>query len=557
VKNIIKDLAEALNRTVDVLYKKGAFKKPYDVVENDIIVPRERGHGELCTPILSRIPSDLPREKLFDQFSKTLAVMLENMGFSYVERIVPVPPVFLNFFLKPEVFTESLKVIIKNEDYGIEKTGQGRKVLLEFVSANPTGPLTVAHGRQAAFGEALARILEVCGYRVDREYYLNDEGRQIDLLGESLKVRYRQIFGEELSIPEDGYQGDYLIDIAKELAKQHGANLKKKETDFFSKTATEEILRDIENDLSNFGVRFDSFQSQEELTKTGQVSETLEILEKTGATYTSEGALFLKTTPSGDDKDRVLRKKDGSYTYLAPDLAYHRKKFLRSYDLMINLWGPDHFGYVRRLLAGLAAMGFDVGKVKIIIVQLTTLYRGKERVRMSTRQGEFLPLSLLARELSTDVARFFFLSRKANSHLDFDLELAKKDSPENPIFYLQYASARIASLFRHQKEKMPDVDPDPDKAPLEMLKESEEMEMMLMLSRFGAAVNSAGQSLEPQVLFAYLLSLVKVFHQYYQRCQIIGPDREMALARLALVSGVEKVLKKGLFLLNVHAPDKM
>ncbi len=555
--DIVQELTDALQETVDIFRRKEFITKDYSVQKNDVATPRERGYGEYCTPILSRVSSTLPREELFREFSQTLSAVLKNRGSVLIKKIDFVLPVFLNFHLNPEVLWQDLKAIIKNKGGEIENIGRGRKVLLEFVSANPTGPLTIAHGRQAAFGEALGRILSHSGYRVTREYYLNDEGRQIDLLGESLKARCRMILGEETLIPEDGYQGEYLVPIAQKLVSEFGPAVKEKEPGFFSRAAMQEILEVIKRDLLGFGVVFDSYQSQRELTEQGLVLETIRILEELGVTYLSEGALFLKTIPFGDDKDRVLRKKDSSYTYLAPDLAYHRVKFQKGYDLIINLWGPDHYGYINRLKAGISCLGFNPENLRIIIVQLTTLFRGEEKLKMSTRRGEFLPLSVLTEELSPDVTRFFFLSRKASSHLDFDLQLAKKDSAENPIFYLQYAAARIASIFRYQQEKMPDVSLDQKQVDLSLLREPEELELMLTLNRFGPSVLAAAQNLEPQILLAYLLSLVKTFHQYYQRCQIVGSDKNLTLARLSLISGLENVLKKGFFLLNVYAPERM
>ncbi|MFH0795976.1 MAG: arginine--tRNA ligase [Candidatus Omnitrophota bacterium] len=561
--DIIKELVDALQETIDIFCTKGTFTQSYTVTENDIIIPREKDHGELCTPILSRIPSTSPRDRehlnrLFEEFAETLKVVLKNrVCSSFIKTIEPVPPVFLNFFLQPEVLHEFLKSLLKSESLAVEKTGKGRKVLLEFVSANPTGPLTIAHGRQAAFGEALCRLLTECGYQVTKEYYLNDEGRQIDLLGKSLQARCHQILGQDMPIPEDGYQGDYLVPIAQRLVSEMGSRLKEKENGFFVKVATEEILSGIKQDLRSFGVEFDSYQSQRELAQKGLIAETLNLLAEKGVSYQAEGALFLKTSLLGDDKNRVLRKSDGSYTYLAPDLAYHRLKFQRGYDLLINLWGPDHHGYINRLKAGITALGLAEEKVRIIIVQLTTLYRGKEKVRMSTRYGEFLPLSLVLEEISPDVVRFFFLSRKANSHLDFDLQLAKKETAENPVFYLQYAAARIASLFRYQNEHASDISLEPDKAKLNLLKEPEETEMLLSLTQFGPAVLAAAETMEPQILLAYLLSLVQKFHHYYQRCRIINPDPDLTQARLVLVCGLEKILRRGLLLLNVNSPERM
>ncbi|MFA5394310.1 MAG: arginine--tRNA ligase [Candidatus Ratteibacteria bacterium] len=549
----IRKLVVILREIGDDFYRTGFLKEPLNITENDFIIPRERWQGELSTPVLIKAVASLSREELLKKFYGAL----ENRAIPFLKKVEPIPPGYLNFFLQPQVLQRGLKTIIKNKGGEIEDIGRGKKVLLEFVSANPTGPLTIAHGRQAAFGEALGRILSHSGYRVTKEYYLNDEGRQIDLLGESLKARCKMILGEELLIPKDGYQGEYLVPIAQKLVSEFGPTVTEKESGFFSRTAMREILEGIKRDLLDFGVAFDSYQSQRELTEQELVLETLRILDELGVTYVSEGALFLKTIPFGDDKDRVLRKKDGSYTYLAPDLAYHRIKFQNGYDLIINLWGPDHYGYINRLKAGVSFLGFNPEKIKIIIVQLTTLFRGEEKLKMSTRRGEFLPLSVLTEELSPDVTKFFFLSRKASSHLDFDLQLAKKDSAENPVFYLQYATARIASIFRFQQEKMPGAGLDPEQVDLSLLQEPEELELMLLLGRFGPSVLVAAQNLEPQILLVYLLSLVKTFHQYYQRCQIVGSDEKLTRARLFLVLGLENVLKKGFFLLNVYAPERM
>jgi len=564
--DIIKELADAVRNVGERFYHQGILKSSLRVSAADFTIPQNRAHGEISTPALIKTSANISRAELLQKFCQAL----ESTPIPGVKRVSAVPPGYLNFFLHPEVLAENLKSLVKSASPAVEKKGKGQKILLEFVSANPTGPLTIAHGRQAAFGEALGRLLTECGYQVTKEYYLNDEGRQIDLLGKSLQVRCHQILGEDMSIPEDGYQGDYLVPIAQRLVSEMGSRLQEKEHGFFSEVAMEEILSGIKEDLRSFGVEFDSYQSQRELAQKGLLTETLALLAEKGVSYQAEGALFLKTSLLGDDKDRVLQKSDGSYTYLTPDLAYHRLKFQRGYDLLINLWGPDHHGYIRRLKAGITALGLAAQKVRIIIVQLTTLYRGKEKVRMSTRYGEFLPLSLVLEEISPDVVRFFFLSRKANSHLDFDLQLAKKETPENPIFYLQYAAARIASLFRYQNEHssdcvgrsplrraQSDISLEPDKANLNLLKEPEEMEMMLSLTQFGPAVLAAVETLEPQILLAYLLSLVQRFHHYYQRCRIINPDPDLTQARLVLVSGLEKILKRGLFLLNVHSPERM
>lgn len=558
MEKTIDALLEALQQVADDCLREGLMRAPYRLTRNDLSIPKDRAHGHLCTPFLSRVSPGSDRAALFREFVRRFEALAAGGELGrMVAGLETAPPVFLNFHLRQEVLHEVVSSLVRGGNDCRAPALTGRRVLLEFVSANPTGPLTIAHGRQAAFGEALARILAEAGASVQREYYLNDEGRQVEMLGLSLRARCLELLGEEAAIPEDGYRGDYLRPIARRLVDEHGAGLKEKEKDFFTAEAVGEILSGIRADLEDFGVAFDSYRSQAELTRSGLVARTLDLLEEKGATYHGEGAVFLRTTGYGDDKDRVLRKSDGSLTYLAPDIAYHREKMERGFDMMVNLWGPDHYGYIPRLKAAMAILGRDPEQLKVIIVQLTTLYRGKEKIPMSTRQGEFLPLARLTSELSPDVTKFFFLSRKASSHLDFDLELAHAESSENPIFYLQYAGARIASLFRRRREKMPDLELDPDRLPLHRLTEPEEMELMLLMGQFPATVAAAAQSLEPQVLFAYLMSLVKTFQQYYQRCQVLGPDRELSAARLALVTALEKVIRRGLHLLNVKAPRRM
>lgn len=559
MEEIIAQLIDVLQQTADECRAAGLVSRTARVTRNDIGVPRDRGHGHLATPFLGRLASGRVREPLFTEFTRRLEARLAAAGLDEaIVRVETVAPVFLNFHLAPAVLHGVVAALVGDGlDCRVPEL-VGRKVLVEFVSANPTGPLTIAHGRQAAFGEALSRILSDAGALVSREYYLNDEGRQVQLLGLSLREHCLAVLEKRPPVlPADGYRGDYMADIARRLVEAHGAALAGRPDDYFRTTAVDEILAGIRADLARFGVSFDSWRSQADLEREGKVEETLARLEEKGLTYHSEGATFLRTTDHGDDKDRVLRKSDGSLTYLAPDVAYHREKMDRGFEMLVNLWGPDHYGYVPRVRAALAMLGFDPGRLRPIIVQLTTLYRDGEKIPMSTRQGQFLSLARLADELTPDVAKFFFLSRKASSHLDFDLALARSESTENPVYYLQYAGARIASLFKHQREKMPGLRLDPAALPLHRLTDPAETELMLLAGQFPAAVAAAARSLEPQVLFDYLMSLVKTFQHYYQRCQVIGSDGELTTARLALVTALEKVIRHGLHLLNVSAPRRM
>lgn len=555
METVTAKILGVLAETARELEAEGIIRGRAEFLEKDILIPRERDHGHLCTPALSRVATTLEKKEFFALFAARVTGKLAAGGIGEIERVEPFPPVFLNFFLRPGVLHDLLREAIAGKFICRDEQLAGKRYIIEFVSANPTGPLTIAHGRQAAFGESLSRLLAECGALVTREYYLNDEGRQIDLLGQSLRVRCRQFFGQPAELPEDGYRGDYLVEMAEALAAEHGRSLLEKDDDFFRGQAAGRIMAGIREDLAAFGVKFDSFRSQGDLEREGEVERTLRLLEEKQAVYPSGGALFLATSRFGDDKDRALRKSDGTFTYIMPDIAYHLGKIERRFDVMVNLWGPDHYGYINRLKAALAILGHDPEKLRIIIVQLTTLYRGGEKVAMSTRQGEFLPLSRLVSELSPDIGKFFFLSRKADSHLDFDLELARRDSAENPVYYLQYASARIASIFRRQADHLPGF--TPGDAPLELLVEPEEKEIMILLGRFPQAVISAARSLEPQVVFSYLMTLVKLFHRYYQRCRILLPDPALSAARLSLVAGLDRVLRKGLLLLNVEAPREM
>lgn len=456
---------------------------------------------------------------------------------------------YLNFFLKKDVHHNVLKEILtKGAQFGSSQAGHGRKVLVEFVSANPTGPLTIAHGRQAAFGESLSRILSFTGFAVTREYYLNDSGRQIQLLGESLKARYSQLQGKGCSLPDEGYQGDYLVDIARTIRTEPDSE------DFFRKYAVQEILNGIKEDLTRFGVSFDHWVNENDFLAEGKVERLLESLKAKQLVYFQDNSWWFKSSAFGDDKDRVVVKTDGSYTYLAPDMAYHQNKIERGYDLLINLWGPDHCGYVPRLKAAVQILGFPPENLKIIIVQLTTLYRGQEKLRMSTRAGEFITLRQLMEEVGPDAAKFFFLFRRAESHLDFDLEIAKKQSLENPVYYLQYAYVRIRHVLGYAGEQGMSGLPEPD---LALLKTEEETGLMKTLGGFPEVVDHISRSLGVHLLAEYLLDLAKQFHAYYQHHRIVSQDQKLTAARLFLIKALYVVFSNALNLLNISLPEQM
>jgi arginyl-tRNA synthetase len=439
---------------------------------------------------------------------------------------------FINFYLDEKYFYSFLcGVISQKEDFARSDFGAGQKVLIEFVSANPTGPLSVAHARQAAVGDALANIMGYLGFKVRKEYYLNDEGNQINILGDSVRLRLEGLKGENIEFPENYYQGDYIIDMAREIKDK---NLKVKN---FSDYASDSILEVIRQELKDFGVSFDRWYSQKELNKSGKIQEALDFLKKKGSLY---------------DKDRVVIKSDSSYTYLAPDIAYHRDKYGRGFKRLINLWGPDHHGYINRLKAAVAALGHDPKSLDIIIVQLASIFRQGKPMEMSTRKGQYITLREVLDEVGVDASRFFFIMRRTQSHLSFDLEQAKKQTPENPVYYIQYANARIRSIIR---QSAPQV--RIDKLDLSVLKEKEELELLRKLWQLQYILNVCYQTLDPYMMTVYLQEVAEVFHRFYDRHRVLGQDENLTCARLYLISATGTVLTLGLKLLGVSAPEKM
>lgn len=470
-------------------------------------------------------------------------------------------PGFLNFSFAPKFYYERLREF----EARLELTpnlGRGEKVQVEFASANPTGPLHVGHGRVAVIGDVLARLLAATGFNVEREYYVNDAGNQMEKLGQSIYVRYRELFGEKIDFPEGGYPGDYVRELAMEARQRWGEKFLSEPQDaaapFFSQYGGENLLATIRDDLSRFGIGFDSFVSEKDLRARGEVEKTILLLAGRNMLYEQEGARWFKSTAYGDDKDRPLVKSDGELTYFASDIAYHRNKLERGFKKLINVWGADHHGYVARLKAALGALGYDPEALQVVLVQLVQLTRGGEPVRMGKRQGEFVSLREVLEEVGNDAARFFFLMRKSDSHLDFDLELAKKESSENPVFYVQYAHARIASIFEQALQSGVDMtDVSARAVKLERLSEPEELALIKHVIQLPEAVEESVNELEPHRLVFYLLELAGEFHRYYNRFRVVSDDADLTEARLILLRSVQKVIGGGLTLLGVTAPLKM
>ncbi len=534
-----------------------ALGAPADAVEveNSLETPPEEKFGDFSTNLALKLAKTLKRppraiaEELCRKLEASLAASVLK---GRVEKIGVEGPGFVNFHLSPQ---EHARVLVeireKGESFG-KSSLKPKKILLEFVSANPTGPLTVAHGRQAALGDSLARILRFCGHEVTTEYYNNDEGVQITTLGKSLQFRMAELAGAKETMPENYYQGDYLIDIARELAKK-SPKAGFEECRVF---ARDTIMAGIKVDIADFDVHFDNYYSQEALGKSGKVEKTLETLKKTGKTKDEDGATWLKSTEYGDDKDRVLVKSDGNLTYLTPDIAYHHEKFNRGFEALIDILGPDHHGYIARLKASQAALGHDPEKVNVLIAQLVTLFEGGQEVRMSTRAGQFVTLRQILDEVGKDAGRFFFVMRKFDAHLDFDLALAKSQTPENPAFYIQYAHARIESIKTKAREEGPKLPGRPEES-VAKLGNPAERRVLRLLSQFEEALLGAERTLEPYRLVPYLMELASCFHKFYADNRVVSEDGALTEARLFLIEGVQQVIRTGLRLLGVSAPLKM
>lgn len=482
-------------------------------------------------------------------------------GADLLSKIEIAGPGFINFFVKNEYWRDILFEVSKEGRlFGRSNLGKGKKVQVEFVSANPTGPLHVGHGRGAAIGDSLCNLLSTAGYQVEREYYINDVGTQMNTLGASTYLRYKELLGEEIDFPDNHYKGDYIKDIAKDIVAREGRKLLKipHETavSYFSEQARNVILEGIKKDLTDFNVVHDHWFSEKSLFDTSTVERAIELLSKKNLLYEEEGALWFKATAFGDEKDRVVIRGQGATTYFASDIAYHLNKLERGFDLLVDIWGADHHGYIPRLQAAIEALGEPREKLQIILVQLVSLVRGGKQVAMSTRAGEFVTLREVIDEVGKDAARFNFLTRRSNSHLDFDLDLAKSQNQENPVYYVQYAHARISSVFETAAGRSISMRPL-EEINLSLLSAPEEIRLLKMIGSYPEMIEDSAGVFEPHRIAFYLSDLATVLHNFYNDCRILSDDDEVTQARLALISGVQQVLKNGLKILGVSAPDKM
>ena len=523
----------------------------------EIEVPRQEGMGDLATPVAMSLTKSLkkPPRKIAEEMVNAI----EDKAF--FEKIEIAGPGFVNFTFSKEYLYSGLKDLLKlKRDFLRCNIGQGKRVQIEFVSANPTGPLHLGHGKGAATGAALSNLLRAAGYEVVREYYINDAGKQVKLLGLSVFARYQQLHDVEYPFPEDGYKGAYIEDIAREIMKE-----KRKKyiqsgfeevSDFFIDYSYKKILSGIKDDLKAFGVDFDIWQSEKELFDSGKVENAINDLRGKGHIYEKDGAVWFRATAFGDEKDRVIIKQDGEYTYFTSDIAYHKKKIDQEYDEIIDIWGADHHGYIPRVQAVIEALGYPKEKLKVILVQMVNLLRGGKPVQMSKRAGEFITLKDVIDEVGADTTKFIFLTRRPDSHLDFDLEVAKTQSSENPVFYVQYANARINSIYKHAREKGIDTGMFSD-ADLSLLSAPEELRVVKKLLLYPMIFEGAAKAHEPHRITFYLQELSGMFHPYYNKCRIVVEDDSLTGARLALCEAVRIVLKEGLQVLGISAPEKM
>ncbi len=522
-------------------------------LEYAIEYPKNEKFGDYSTNFAMILGSKLkknPREVAND--------FVNNLCADIFKKIDIAGPGFINFYIKKDAFLKELLEIAKNkESYFKSKINKQKFIQVEFVSANPTGPLHVGHGRGAAIGDSIARILKFFGHKVEKEYYINDAGLQMELLGQSLYARYKQLLGIDDALPDDGYKGEYLIDIARELIVEYGENLLKMEEneviEFCRNKAAETILKDIMGTLEKFRVSFDKIFNEKHLYQSNEVEESLNLLKEKGVVYEKDGALWFKSTNFGDDKDRVLKRKNGAFTYFASDIAYHRNKFLkRRFDEVIDIWGSDHHGYVKRVKSAIEAMDIDPEKLKVILVQIVNLLRNGEKVSMSTRKGEFVELENVINEVGVDAARFMFVSRSIDSHLDFDLELAKKQSNDNPVYYVQYAYARINSILNQLKNKV-EVDLDY----VWNLSEKEEIDLIKSLIKFKELLEKAYKERDPYFITKGLLGISEKFHRFYNKHKVIGSKENIFKARLLLIKTVAVSLKLGFDLIGIETKKRM
>ncbi|MGG3987144.1 arginine--tRNA ligase [Bacillus smithii] len=555
--NIVGKIQEQLKSEIKAAVLKAGLASEEELPAIVLETPKDKAHGDYSTNIamqLARIAKKPPRQiadEIKNQFDRSQAS---------VKEIEIAGPGFINFFMDHHYLTKLIPAILEAKDrYGESNAGAGQKIQVEFVSANPTGDLHLGHARGAAVGDSLCNVMEKAGYEVTREYYINDAGNQIHNLALSVEARYFQALGKDKDLPEDGYYGEDIVQIGKRLAEEFGDRYlhvdEQERYQFFREYGLKYEMEKLKKDLENFRVSFDVWYSETSLYKNGKIDEALEVLRKSGYTYEKDGALWFRSTAFGDDKDRVLIKSDGSYTYLTPDIAYHRDKFERGFDKVINIWGADHHGYIPRMKAAISALGFNAENLEVEIIQLVHLYKNGEKMKMSKRTGKAVTMRELIEEVGLDAVRYFFAMRSGDTHMDFDLDLAVSQSNENPVYYAQYAHARICSILRQAEEQQISID---DQVDLSLLGTEKEIDLLKKLGDFPLVIADAAEKRTPHRVANYIQELASAFHSFYNANKVLDQDHlPLSKARLSLVKAVQITLKNALSLIGVSAPEKM
>ncbi|MGE7119224.1 arginine--tRNA ligase [Peribacillus sp. NPDC046944] len=555
--NIVNEVQEKLKQEIKDAVIKAGLATEEQVPKVVLELPKDKTHGDYSTNMamqLTKIAKKAPKmiaEAIIENFDQSKAS---------IEKIEIAGPGFINFYMDNAYLTELVPVILKaDEAYGESDYGKGEKIQVEFVSANPTGDLHLGHARGAAVGDTLCNVLSKAGYDVSREYYINDAGNQINNLAISIEARYFQALGLDKEMPEDGYRGEDIIGIGKTLAKEYGdkyVNVDEKERyDFFREYGLKCEMAKLKTDLENFRVGFDVWFSETSLYQNGKIDEALSVLKERGHVYEEDGATWFRSTELGDDKDRVLIKKDGSYTYLTPDIAYHRNKLERGFDTLINIWGADHHGYIPRMKAAIEALGYNREQLEVEIIQLVHLFKDGEKMKMSKRTGKAVTMRDLIEMVGLDATRYFFAMRSADTHMDFDLDLAVSQSNDNPVYYSQYAHARISSILRQGVEQGISYEGITD---FTALSTEKEFELLKKLGEFPQAIAEAAEKRMPHRMTNYIFDLASTFHSFYNADKVLDSEKmDRSKARLALVKSVQITLRNALALIGVSAPEKM
>lgn len=538
---------------IEQLLKNYLEDKKYSNINLQLEKPKNKEFGDLSANIALQLASRLksnPR-KIAEEIKRNL-----NFDKNIVEKIEIAGPGFINFYIASSSIQSSLAKILEEKDnFGKSNIGNNVKTQVEFISANPTGPLTIGHGRQAVLGDTIARFHEACGFDVTREYYFNNAGRQMRILGESVRLRYLELLGEKIDFPDDYYQGTYIIDIAQELINEFGDKLKNTDDiEIFKNKAESFVFDDIKKTIARLKFKMDVFYNEKSLYDDGKIDEVIDLLKSKSLIYEKDGATWFHTSKLGKDQDRVLIKSSGEPTYRLPDIAYHREKINRGFELIIDIFGADHIATYPDVLLALKEMGYSPDKVKVLIHQFVTLMDGGKKVKMSTRKANFVTLDELMDEVGEDVTRFFFLMRHMNSHLNFDLNLAKTQSDENPVYYVQYAHARICSIIRVGLDHGISLKDNP---PFELLEKDEEKDLIKHLIEFPEVVKDSALNNEPHRMTNYLIDTATLFHKFYTECRVIVDDANLSQARLGLSEATKIVIANACNLIGINAPQRM